>query len=324
MQEAVATLPSGLEIAYETFGDPRSRPLLLIMGLGGPALWWDEALCERLAERDFYVIRYDNRDIGRSSWLRQKPVSRRKLVQAVIGRKAVAPYTMSDLADDAFGLLDHLDIDRAHVTGVSMGGMVAQTMAIRRPRRVLSLVSMMSTTGRRTVGWQDPRLLPLLFGSRQASRDAYVKGSDKVWKAIGSPAYPSDEQIRRARAGDTFDRGVDAAGVVRQMMAVVTQPDRTADLARLRIPATVIHGTADKMVHPSGGRATAAAIPGAELVMIRGMGHDLPPALHDLFADAIQRTAERSRSEASTTQASTTQASTRQTRANSSSSASRR
>lgn len=293
MHEDVATLPSGLEIAYETFGDPRSRPLLLIMGLGGPALWWDEALCRRLADRDFYVIRYDNRDVGRSSWLKNHRVTRRQVVRAFVRRKAVAPYTMSDLAADAFGLLDHLGIGQAHVTGVSMGGMVAQTMAISRPHRVLSLVSMMSTTGRRTVGWQDPRLLPLLFGSRQASRDAYVKGSDKVWKAIGSPSYPREPEVRRARAGDTFDRGIDAEGAIRQMMAVVTQPDRTRDLAGLQVATTVIHGTADKMVHPSGGRATASAVPGAELVMIKGMGHDLPPELHDLFADAIARTAER-------------------------------
>lgn len=299
MREAVATLPSGVEIAYETFGDEGGRPLLLIMGLGGPALWWDVALCERLADRGFYVVRFDNRDIGRSTYFHQQRVSRRQLVQAFLGRRSVAPYTMAHLADDAFGLLDHLGIDTAHVTGVSMGGMTAQTMAISAPGRVRSLVSMMSTTGRRTVGWQHPSLLPLLLGARHASREAYVQRSQKVWKAIGSPAYPPDLDTQIDRAGDTWERGIHTAGIVRQMMAVVTQPDRTADLGRLTVPVTVIHGTADKMVHPSGGRATAAAIPGAELVMIRGMGHDLPPALHGTFADAIERTADRARMQSS-------------------------
>jgi pimeloyl-ACP methyl ester carboxylesterase len=293
MHEGVAQLPSGVEIAYETFGDSRGRPLLLIMGLGGPALWWDLALCERLADRGFYVVRYDNRDIGRSTHFRHHRVTRRQLIQAFVGHRQVAPYRMQDLADDAFGLLDELELKQAHVVGVSMGGMIAQTMAISDQVRVRSLVSIMSTTGRRSVGWQDPRLFPLLLGRAAVSRDRYLERSKKVWSAIASPNYPIDDAVRHARAGDTWDRGVRPAGVARQMLAVVTQPDRTADLGRLQIPVTVIHGTADKMVHPSGGRATAVAVPGSELIMIRGMGHDLPPELHGTFADAIERTADR-------------------------------
>jgi len=293
MREAVATLPDGVQIAYETFGDESGRPLLLIMGLGGPALWWDLALCEQLADHGFFVVRFDNRDVGRSTVFHEHRVARRHLVQAFIGRRSVAPYTMQHLAEDGFGLLDHLGIERAHVTGVSMGGMVAQTMAISQPERVLSLVSVMSSTGRRTVGWQDPRLLPLLVMSGRHSREDYIRRSQRVWKMIGSPQYPPDPDTHVRRAGDTWDRGVHLPGVMRQMLAVVTQPDRTAELRRLRIPAAVIHGTADRMVHPSGGRATAAAIPGCELVMIRGMGHDLPPALHDTFVGTIVRTADR-------------------------------
>jgi pimeloyl-ACP methyl ester carboxylesterase len=293
MQEAVATLPSGVEIAYETFGDPGGRPLLLVMGLGGPSLWWDHALCEQLADRGFYVVRFDNRDIGRSTTFHQNRANRRLLVQAFAGRRSVAPYTMQHLADDAFGLLDRLGIGQVHVTGVSMGGMIAQTMAISQPSRVLSLVSMMSTTGRRTVGWQDPRLFRLLLSSGHGSREQYVARSERVWRAIGSPTYHTDDATRAARAADTWERGVTREGVIRQSIAVLTQPDRTEALSRLRIPVTVIHGTADRMVHPSGGRATAAAIPGSELIMMRGMGHDLPVELHDTFADAIERTADR-------------------------------
>lgn len=293
MQEAVAALPSGVEIAYETFGDPDGRPLLLVMGLGGPSLWWDHALCEQLAGRGFYVVRFDNRDIGRSTCFHDDRVNRRLVVEAFAGRKSVAPYTMQHLADDAFDLLDHLGIEQAHVTGVSMGGMIAQTMAISRPSRVLSLVSIMSTTGRRTVGWQDPKLFRLLLSSGHGSREQYVERSERVWRAIGSQAYPSDDTTRAARAADTWERGVTRDGVIRQTMAVLTQPDRTEALHRLSIPVTVIHGTADRMVHPSGGRATAAAVPGSELIMIRGLGHDLPVELHDTFADAISRTADR-------------------------------
>jgi pimeloyl-ACP methyl ester carboxylesterase len=293
MADGVATLPSGVEIAYTTFGPETGAPLLLVMGLGGPSIWWHDELCCELADRGFYVIRYDNRDVGWSTYLREHRITRRHIVRAFLGHKVGAPYTMSDLAEDAFGLLDHLGIDAAHVCGVSMGGMIAQTMAIQHQERVLSLVSIMSSTGRRTVGWQDPRLLPMLLARSSRSREAYVRQSARVWKAIGSPAYPEDPQEKARRAGDTWDRGVSLAGTTRQMMAVLTQPDRSRDLRRLRIPALVIHGKADRMVHPSGGRATARAIPGAELVMVPGMGHDIPLALHPLIVDGITRTAMR-------------------------------
>ena len=206
-----------------------------------------------------------------------------------------APYSLTDMADDAFGLLDHLGLESAHVVGVSMGGMIAQTMAITVPRRVRSLTSIMSTTGKRSVGWQHPSLLPTLVGARGPGRDAYIRTSTATWKLIGSPAYPQTHEAVEKRAGDTYDRGVSASGVMRQMLAVLTQPNRAAGLHRLSLPALVIHGLADRMVHASGGRATAAAIHGAELLLIDGMGHDLPPALFETFADAIRRTADRAR-----------------------------
>ncbi|MCW2786479.1 MAG: alpha/beta hydrolase [Marmoricola sp.] len=296
--ELSAPVSPGVELCYQTYGDPDAEPLLLVMGLGGPMTWWDPELCRLLARQGFYVIRYDNRDTGRSSEGKGR-VTQPMLVRAALGRKVKAPYAITDLAADAFGLLDHLGIASAHVTGVSMGGMIAQSMAIAQPSRVRSLVSIMSTTGRRTVGWQDPRIIPVLLAPRGATKDAYVTTAARVGALIGSPAYPEGEAASLARAEETFDRGVNPAGVQRQMLAILTQPDRGQALHALRMPAAVIHGMDDRMVHPSGGRATARAIPGANLLLIPGMGHDLPVALHETFADTIRRTADKVSSQVS-------------------------
>lgn len=291
-EELLAPVGNEVELCYQTFGDPEGEPLLLVMGLGGPMTWWDDELCRMLASEGFYVIRYDNRDTGRSTRI-QARVTRGQLLRAFGGRKVKTPYSMADLAGDAVALLDHLGLASAHVAGVSMGGMIAQTVAIDHPRRVRSLTSIMSTTGRRTVGWQDPRLLPALVAPRKPGRESYVATSVAFWDVIGSAAYPADRDLLAQRAGETFDRGYSTSGVMRQMLAVLTQPDRTQRLRSLRVPALVVHGMADKMVHVSGGRSTAAAIPGAELVLVDGMGHDLPPALYDTFVEAIARTADR-------------------------------
>ncbi|MBZ5736188.1 alpha/beta fold hydrolase [Nocardioides sp. TRM66260-LWL] len=290
--ELLAPLGSSLELCYQTFGDASDEPLLLVMGLGGPMTWWPTAFCEQLAERGFYVVRYDNRDTGRSTRIRQR-VGRSAIVRAFLGLPVAAPYGMGDLADDAFGLLDHLGLASAHVAGISMGGMIVQTMALAHPERVRSMTSIMSTTGRRTVGWQHPSLIPVLLGSAGPDEDGYVANSLKVWRLIGSPGYPSPEEMLRARASETYRRGVSASGVLRQMLAVLTQPDRTEALRSLRVPTTVVHGMADKMVHVSGGRATAAAVPGSELVLIGGMGHDTPEELWPRLIDAIRRNADR-------------------------------
>jgi pimeloyl-ACP methyl ester carboxylesterase len=290
--ELSAPVSPGVELCYQTFGDPEAEPLLLVMGLGGPMTWWDPTFCRMLAESGFYVIRYDNRDTGRSSRGSGR-VSRGMLVQAFLGRPVTPPYTLTDLARDGFGLLDHLGIESAHVVGVSMGGMIAQTMAITEPARVRSLVSIMSTTGRRTVGWLDPRLLPMMLGRRGTTVEEYVETSVKGAAAIGSPAYLESDESARARARETWDRGINPAGVMRHMMAVLTQENRGRALRSLKIPTTVIHGMEDRMVHVSGGRSTAQAIPGAQLLLIPGMGHDLPPALFETFRDAIRRTADR-------------------------------
>ena len=294
-EELFAPIGPGVELCYQTFGDPDGDPLVLVMGLGGPMTWWDPELCRMLAEEGFYVVRFDNRDVGRSSRVGGR-VTRSTLVRAAAGVRVRAPYSLDDMAADTFGLMDHLGLESAHLVGVSMGGMIAQLMAIGQPRRVRSLTSIMSTTGKRTVGWQHPSLLPTLLAPRGPSREAYVQSSTTVWRLIGSPDYPLPLEVTEARAGDTFDRGVSASGVLRQMLAVVTQSNRAMRLRSLNLPSMVIHGLADKMVHVSGGRATAAAIPGAELLLIDGMGHDLPPDLFGTFVSAIRRTADRSRS----------------------------
>jgi pimeloyl-ACP methyl ester carboxylesterase len=289
--EQIASLPNGIDLCYQTFGDPGAEPLLLVMGLGGPMTWWDPEFCQMLADRGFFVIRYDNRDTGRSTKVSGR-INRRKIAASFAGLKPQTPYTMQDLADDGFLLLDHLELDAAHVVGISMGGMIVQTMALSQPKRILSLTSIMSTTGRRTVGWQDPSLLPLMIASRH-SREDYIETSAKLWRLIGSPLYPDTTETIRERAAETWDRGVSRAGVMRQMGAILTQPDRSRALRSLRVPALVIHGMHDKMVHVSGGRATSSAIPGSELLLVPGMGHDVPPQLHETFVEAIRRVADR-------------------------------
>jgi pimeloyl-ACP methyl ester carboxylesterase len=296
-KEMFAPVSPGVELCYQTFGDPEGDPLLLVMGLGGPMNWWDTELCTMLAEAGFFVTRFDNRDTGRSSRIPGR-VTRAQLAKSFLGRGGRVPYTLSDMAADAFGLMDHLGWDSAHVVGVSMGGMIVQTMAIEQPTRVRSLTSIMSTLGKRSVGWQHPSLLPQLIGKRAAGREGYVASSAKMWKLIGSPGFPVDEAKRRARAEETFDRGVSASGVMRQMLAVLNQPNRARALASLRMPAAVVHGANDRMVHVSGGRATARAIPGAELLVIDGMGHDMPSELFETLTDIIRRTADRAGSNA--------------------------
>jgi pimeloyl-ACP methyl ester carboxylesterase len=288
----LATPQGEIELCYQTFGDPADETVLLVMGLGGPMTWWDPEFCRRLAERGFHVVRYDNRDTGRSSRV-EGHVSLTGIVGSFLGRSGPPPYTLADMADDGFGLLDHLGSEHAHVVGISMGGMIAQSMTVARPARVRSLTSIMSTTGRRTVGWQDPRLLPMLLARRAHSREAYVAASARLWKVIGSPLYPDRTEAVQERAGETWDRGVSAAGVARQMAAILTAPDRTRTLRDVDVPSLVIHGMNDKMVHVSGGRATSHALRGSELLLVPGMGHDVPKDLHVTFVDAIERTARR-------------------------------
>jgi pimeloyl-ACP methyl ester carboxylesterase len=293
--EQLVTVDDGIVICYQTFGNAQGEPLLLVMGLGGPMTWWDPDFCKLLAAKGFFVIRYDNRDTGRSTKLRQARVTRGDLVKAFMGRPVDAPYSLSRMGKDGVALLDHLGIGRAHLCGVSMGGMIAQTLVVEHPERVLSLVSIMSTTGSRRVGWLDPKLFPAMLAPRNGGREGYLATSADFWSRISSPGYPEPRQLQLDRAAVTWDRGFSASGVVRQMLAVLTQPDRTTALARITVPTAVIHGLKDRMVHVSGGRATARAIPRSELVLVPGMGHDIPIALFDQIAGVVRRTADRAR-----------------------------
>jgi pimeloyl-ACP methyl ester carboxylesterase len=292
-EEQFTTVDDGVDVCFQTFGDPTDPALLLVMGLGGPMTWWDPDLCTMLAERGFFVIRYDNRDTGRSTKLRHERVGRGDLIKAFLGRPVRAPYSLSRMGEDGLAILDHLGIDKAHIAGVSMGGMIVQTIAIEHPDRVLSMVSIMSTTGSRKVGFLDPKLMPGMIAPRSGGRDQYVENSATFWQKIASPDYPEPIAEAVDRAEVTWDRGFSASGVVRHMLAILTQANRTTALGRLKMPSAVMHGLNDRMVHVSGGRATARAIPGCELTLVPGMGHDLPAALFGQIVSVITRTATR-------------------------------
>lgn len=281
-----------LEICYQTFGDPSGEPLMLVMGLGGPMIWWDDALCERIAAEGFHVVRFDNRDTGRSTKLDQV-VKRTDVVNAFLRKPQRVPYSLVDMSSDAFAVMDALGWAGAHVVGISMGGMIAQTMAISQPERVRSLVSMSSSSGKRTVGWQSPKMLALLAEGTGDDLDSYVNRAMRSWQIIASPSHPPNLERLRQRAIDTYHRGASLPGQMRHVMAVASQPDRTRGLSRLHLPVTVMHGRQDLMVHYSGGKATAAAIPGSDLIILDGWGHDLPPDLYDTFANTFKVTAAR-------------------------------
>jgi pimeloyl-ACP methyl ester carboxylesterase len=280
-----------VELCYETFGDPSDPAMLLIMGLATQMIGWHDDFCAELAGRGFHVIRFDNRDIGRSTKLSHVPPP---TTWQIVRRDArAAGYTLEDMADDAVGLLDHLGIERAHVAGASMGGMIAQTVAIRHPERVLSLVSIMSNTGARWSGLPALSILPMFLKRAPRDREGFAAHTVSVFEAIGSPDYPPDGAEIRERAYRAHERGIDPAGSARQLAAILAAHDRTRELRGLRVPTLVIHGKADKMLLPSGGRNTAKVVPGARLELIEGMGHDLPRALWPRILDAIEENAAR-------------------------------
>jgi pimeloyl-ACP methyl ester carboxylesterase len=284
---------NGIDIVYEAFGDRVDPTVLLVMGLGTQMLGWDEKFCDLLAGRGFHVIRFDNRDVGRSTMIESGP--RADVIAAAGGDLSSASYTLDEMADDCAGLLDELGVDAAHVVGASQGGMIAQTLAIRRPERVLSLVSIMSMTGNPMVGQPHPEALPALLARPPDDREGFVEFVVRAWRVIGSPGFERDEAELRALAAASFDRGIHPDGTARQLVAVLASGDRTEALRRLDVPTVVIHGTDDPLIDVSGGKATAEAIPGAELVLIEGMGHDLPRALWPRFVDLIVANAERAR-----------------------------
>jgi pimeloyl-ACP methyl ester carboxylesterase len=278
-----------VELCYETFGDASDPAMLLIMGLGTQMLGWADDFCAQFAGRGFHVIRFDNRDIGRSTLM--KGVRPPTLGQILRRDGRAAGYLLADMAGDAVGLLDHLGIDRAHVVGASMGGMIAQTIAARHPERVLSLVSIMSNTGGRFRGQPALRTYPVFLRRSPADREGFIEHIVRLFRVIGSPGFDEDEL--RQMLGRSHDRGYDPAGPGRQLAALLASGDRRAELRTITAPTLVIHGTADRLVAPSGGRATARAIPGARLLMIDGMGHDLPRRVWPQVLDAITDNAAR-------------------------------
>ena len=280
-----------VELCYETFGSPEDPAMLLIMGLGTQMLGWDTAFCEQLAARGFHVIRYDNRDIGHSTILDDFPAP--TLGQIVRRDKGVVAYTLADMAADGVGLLDHLGIERAHLVGASMGGMIAQMIAARRPERVLSLVSIMSNTGSRLSGQPALSTYRLFLRPISRERDAYVRQAAELFEHIGSRGFDKDEDAFLEMLGAMHDRGHSPGSSSRQLAAILTAGNRTAELRHITAPTLVIHGTADRLIRPSGGRATARAIPGAHLLTIDGMGHDLPRGAWPQIIDAIVENAAR-------------------------------
>jgi pimeloyl-ACP methyl ester carboxylesterase len=274
-----------IEIAYETFGRPGDTPVLLVMGLATQMIGWPDEFCRGLAEQQLFVLRFDNRDIGLSTHLRDAGAPD---VMAILGgNPSSLAYGLADLADDTVGLLDAVGLEDAHVVGASMGGMIAQLVAIRHPERVRSLTSIMSTTGEAGVGAPTEAAMALLFAPAANDRDGAVQRAVDTYRVIGSPGFEFDETGLRERAGLSFDRAYDPAGVARQLAAILTAPDRTADLAKVAAPTLVIHGEQDGLVDVSGGRATAAAIPEAELLVVDGMGHDLPRELWPQLTERI-------------------------------------
>ena len=283
----------GIRIEYDTTGDPSDPALLLVPGLGVQLTSWPEEFCAQLARRGFFVVRYDNRDAGLSTWTEGGPAPDPMAVY--LGDHSSVAYTLEDLADDAAGLLDALGVAAAHLVGSSMGGMIAQALAARHPSRALSLCSISATTGHPEVGQPTAEAFELLARPPARTREEYVDAAVASHRLLGSSRYPADEAALRRRAGRAYDRAFNPEGTARQLCAIIGSGDRTDSLAAITVPTVVIHGTEDKLVQPSGGEATAKAIPGATLMMIEGMGHDFPPGVWATVVGTIVENAASSR-----------------------------
>jgi pimeloyl-ACP methyl ester carboxylesterase len=284
VSEELCDVGRGITLCYETFGEPSNPTALLIMGLGTQMIAWQEDFCRELAGRGLYVVRFDNRDIGRSTHVTGRPPT---AAQLLMRSRRAARYTLGDMAEDTAGLLSELDLAPAHVIGASMGGMIAQTLAARHPRAVRSLVSIMSNTGSMRSGQPSLRVYPIFLRHPPRGREELIAHMERLFTVIGSPGLPRDAEDLHAIATASYDRDHDPEGSGRQLAAIIASGDRTAELRRITAPTLVVHGTADPLVSPSGGRATARAIPGAELMTIEGMGHDLPRAVWPELIDAI-------------------------------------
>ena len=292
------TTANGIQIEYDIFGKLGEPPLLLIVGLACQLIHWDEALCEQLARRGHYVIRFDNRDTGLSTKLAEGVIPDiGQIIEAQMkGEEIRPPYTLEDMADDAVGLLDALGIEKAHICGISMGGMIAQTIALNHQQRVLSLISIYSHTGNPALPPPTPEALEYLITPPPMEREANITYTLAVWRTFSGKGFPLDEDWHRKIAAQAYDRAFYPEGVARQMAAVLSQKNRKSELASVAVPTLVIHGADDPLVPVEGGKETAEAIPGAELIIIDGMGHDLPhdgngawPQIVDAIANHTQK-----------------------------------
>lgn len=291
---AVPTAPSnGIDLAYETFGDPSDPTLLLIMGLNAQRVMWDEGFCALLVARGFHVVRFDNRDVGGSTWIDTPGLDvGATLMEVLGGDSSKVPYLISDMAADTAGLLKHLGIESAHIVGASMGGMIAQALAIEHPTVVRSLTSIMSTTGEPGVGEQAPELIPVLLQEAPTTREEILAAGLEVYRAIGSPEHFDEERARKI-GEQAYENGWNPHAVGHQLLAIVASGSRAEGLARLDLPALVIHGRQDKLVGFSGGQRTAELIAGADFLAIDDMAHDLPRVHWPRMADAIAAVANR-------------------------------
>ena len=275
------TTANRITVEYEIIGDIADPALLLVMGLGAQLISWPDPFCAQLADRGFAVVRYDNRDVGLSQKFEDAGTPDLAAILGALGSgdAVPAPYTLGDMADDGIALIEGLGLSPAHIVGASMGGMIVQEMVIRHPGAVRSLCSIMSTTGDRSVGQPTPDALAVLLQPPPATRAEVIEAGVRGSRVIGSPRYPTDEAELRAGAALAYDRSYYPQGPARQIAAILSAEDRTAALGAVDVPTLVIHGDADPLVTPTGGEATAKAVPGSELLVIEGMGHDLPEAL---------------------------------------------
>jgi pimeloyl-ACP methyl ester carboxylesterase len=282
---------NGIDICYEIFGDAKAEPMLLIMGLGAQMIHWDDEFCRQLAARGFRVIRFDNRDIGKSSKLsggkRLTAVELLKLRFLKI--PVAAPYTLLDMAKDTISLMDVLGIQSAHLVGASMGGMIAQEIAISFPQRVRSLTSIMSTTGNPKVPPPTREASAILMAPPPATKEEFFVRFAQTWKILRGGSFPDDEALDRSRAERTYERGLNPAGVGRQLRAILASGSRKERLRAVKAPTLVIHGSVDPLVRPEGGKDTAASIPGAKFLLVEGMGHALPIPMWPPVIDAIDK-----------------------------------
>jgi pimeloyl-ACP methyl ester carboxylesterase len=297
VSEQFCDVGRGITLCYETYGEPSDPTALLVMGLGTQMVAWQADFCEQLAGRGLHVVRFDNRDIGRSTHLAGRPPS---IAQLLTRSKRAAHYTLGDMADDAAGLLRALDLAPAHVIGASMGGMIAQLLAVRHSQMVRSLTSIMSNTGGIRNGQPSLRVYKVFLRRPGEGREAFIAHTEVLFKAIGSPGFPHDDADLHKFAEISYERDHDPTGPGRQLAAILASGDRTPQLRGITVPTLVVHGGSDPLVSPSGGRATARAIPGAKLMTIPGMGHDLPRAVWPQLIDAITELAQRADADADT------------------------